>query len=167
MVATGDVLGRILIWRDLSSNKELIAYDSYHWHHTPVTSIAFSSSGTIFYSGGSEAVLVKWTMNEPNNRSYLPRMSAPIAHLAVGADNLKIVVATKDNAVQIFDPQLKLQSTVQHLTWMPEDYTELNPFPVGLQVNPRTQSLVLNGRSGHLQFFSTHTNSFLYNVSIF
>lgn len=163
-IATGDVKGRIRLWRNVMSG-EKPKIDLYHWHHTPVSSIAFSCSGTMFYSGGSEAVLVKWVINEPQNRSFLPRMSAAIGHIAVGGDNSKIVVATKDNAIHFFDAQLNLLSMIQNFTWMPNDYTGVNPFPVGLQVNPRTQSIVLNGRSGHLQFFSTHTNSLLYNVS--
>lgn len=164
-IATGDVKGRIRLWRNVLSSEGKPKIDLYHWHHTPVASLAFTCSGTMFYSGGTEAVLVKWVINEPHNRSFLPRMSAAIGHVAVSGENTKIVVATKDNAIQFFDAQLNLLSMIQNFTWMPNDYTGVNPFPVGLQVNPRTQSIVLNGRSGHLQFFSTHTNSLLYNVS--
>uniref|UniRef100_A0A336MAF4 CSON014392 protein n=1 Tax=Culicoides sonorensis TaxID=179676 RepID=A0A336MAF4_CULSO len=165
-IATGDVKGRIRLWRNVNDAGSVVKVDLYHWHHTPVNSIAFTSSGTMFYSGGSEAVLVKWIENEPDNRSYLPRITAAIAHINVTNDNSKIVVATNDNAIHFYDAQLKLLSMIQHFTWMPNDYTGLNPFPIGLQVNPRTQSIVLNGRAGHLQFFSTHTNSLLYNLDI-
>ncbi|XP_063699672.1 uncharacterized protein LOC134830199 [Culicoides brevitarsis] len=165
-IATGDVRGRIRLWRNVLNNEGRPKIDVYHWHHTPVESIAFSCSGTIFYSGASEAVLVKWIINEPNNKTFLPRMSSAIAHIAVGGENSKIVVATKDNAIHFYDAQLSLLSMIQNFTWMPNDFTGVNPFPVGLQVNPRTQSIVLNGRSGHLQFFSTHTNSLLYNLDI-
>lgn len=166
-IATGDVKGRIRLWRNVLSSEGKPKIDLYHWHHTPVASLAFSCTGTMFYSGGSEAVLVKWVINEPHNRSFLPRMSAAIGHVNVGGENTKIVVATNDNAIHFFDAQLNQLSMIQNFTWMPKDYTGVNPFPVGLQVNPRTQSIVLNGRSGHLQFFSTHTNSLLYNVSFF
>lgn len=39
-------------------------------------------------------------------------------------------------------------------------------FPAGLVVDPRTSSLVLNSRTGHVQFYNTHTKSLLYNVSL-
>lgn len=165
-IATGDVKGRIRLWRNVMSGERL-KYDLYHWHHTPVTSLAFSTSGTMLYSGGSEAVLVKWVVDEPDNRAFLPRMSAAIAHVAVGGVNSKVVVSTMDNAIHFYDAQLNLAAMIQNFAFIAEDFTGLCPFPVGLQVNPRTQSIVMNGRVGHLQFFSTHTNSLLYHVSQF
>lgn len=86
-------------------------------------------------------------------------------HIVVGAENQKIAVATDDNAIQIFNPQISPTSIIQNLTWIPYDKTNIPKFPIGLKVNSRTNSLVLNGRLGHLQFFSTHTKTLLYNVS--
>ena len=57
-------------------------------------------------------------------------------------------------------------SILQNFTRVNNDRTGLNPFPIGLEVNPRTNVLVLNGREGHLQFFSPHTRSLLFNVCI-
>lgn len=55
---------------------------------------------------------------------------------------------------------------IQNFTWIAEEQNIEKKFPIGLKVNPRSSSLVLNGRVGHLQFFSTHTRSLLFNVSI-
>lgn len=35
-----------------------------------------------------------------------------------------------------------------------------------LLVDPRSKSLVLNGKPGHLQFYSLHRDKLLYNVSV-
>lgn len=162
--ATGDDSGRILLWRNFLKAKQV--HEIYHWHHSPVSSVSFSQSGSFFYSGASEAVLVKWTINNPDTKNFLPRMSAEIAQIVVGNENSRVVVATKDNAIYIHDAQLKLQRTLQYFTYMPADDTEQNAFQAGLRVDPRTQALVLNGRVGHLQFFSTRTKSLLYNLDI-
>lgn len=136
----------------------------YHWHHTTVNSIAFTESGSHLYSGGNESVLVRWNLNESNSKDFLPRLAAPPCNLAVG--NQKIAVSTLDNGIQILDTQFKPITVVQNFTWVPADKTNVDKFPIGLKVNPRTCSLVLNGRIGHLQFYSTHTRSLLYNVSM-
>lgn len=39
------------------------------------------------------------------------------------------------------------------------------PFPAGIVYDPRTRSVVLNGRTGHVQFFDVHNTKLLYSVS--
>lgn len=53
---------------------------------------------------------------------------------------------------------------IQNFTWGVVS-SPRNLFPAGLIVDPRTNSLVLNSRTGHVQFYDTHTNNLLYNVS--
>ena len=53
--------------------------------------------GSIFYRGGNEHVLVKWTVNAPEVKHFLPRLSAPIVHLTVSPDNQFMAVSTLDN----------------------------------------------------------------------
>lgn len=62
------------------------------------------------------------------------------------------------------NPQKKLTSVIQHFTWNVASSSK-DLFPAGLIVDPRTDSLVLNSRTGHVQFYNTHTKNLLYNVS--
>ena len=62
-------------------------------------------------------------------------------------------------------PQHQTNCVLQSFTFVADQKTGLDKYPIGLQLNPRTNSLVLNGRIGHLQFYSTYTKSLLYNVS--
>lgn len=186
LVATGDAVGRIFLWRNIFHKgnepatvsfctvivKEAfsiiffkLTQTLYHWHHTAVNAIAFTESGTNFYSGGDEAVLVRWNLNQSDNKSFLPRVWGNPRHIAVSLGNQKIALATNDNGIQILNTQLKPITVIQNFTWIADDKTVQDKFPIGLRVNPRTSSLVLNGRVGHLQFFSTHTRSLLFNVS--
>lgn len=164
LVATGDNSGRIFLWRDLFSSGEPMTA-LYHWHHTSVSSIAFSLSGSHFYSGGYENVLVKWELNNVHEKRFVPRMWGALLHIVVGDNNQKLAIAADDNEIQIFDAQLTPKAVIQNFTWVPNDKTNGCKFPIGLKVNPRNSSLVMNGRIGHLQFFSTHTKNLLYNVS--
>lgn len=116
------------------------------------------------YSGGNESVLVRWNLHQSDNKDFLPRLAAPPCNIAVSVDNQKIAVSTLDNGIQILNTQFKPITVVQNFTWVPADRTNTDKFPIGLKINPRTCSLVLNGRIGHLQFYSTHTRSLLYNV---
>lgn len=167
LVATGDELGRIFVWRSLFAGGRGVQPLTrlYHWHHTAVTALCFSETGSQLYSGGREAVLVRWALaGGAEQRSFLPRVSGVPVHLAVGQANQKIALATDDNGIQVLNSQFKPIAVVQNFTWVAEDRTVTEKFPIGLRVSPRTGALMLNGRVGHLQFFSTHTRSLLYNL---
>lgn len=163
--ASGDKNGRIIVWRQIE-NKNTVLTTEHHWHHTPVTSFAFSPSGLSLYSAGSEAVLVKWSLTDLNDRSFLPRLASPIRHVVISDVNENVLICLEDNGLQFVAPEkMKVTSTLQHFTYARPDKTGYDNFPIGLCLNPRTNSLVLNGRVGHLQFYSAYTKSLLYNVS--
>lgn len=162
-VATGDSTGRVVVWRSLFQNRPYTAV--FHWHTLPVTEIVFSKSGGHMYTGGGECVLVKWTLANPQHKSFLPRLPAPIKHLTIAPDNLYVAVSTLDNGIVVVNPQRKLTSVIQNFTWGVASSSK-DLFPAGLIVDPRTGSLVLNSRTGHVQFYNTHTKNLLYNINI-
>ncbi|XP_076285922.1 WD repeat-containing protein l(2)05287 [Lasioglossum baleicum] len=162
-VATGDSTGRVVVWKSLFQSRPYTAV--YHWHTLPVTEIAFSKSGGHMYTGGGECVLVKWVLAHTQHKSFLPRLPAPIKHLTIAPDNLYVAVSTLDNGIVVVNPQRKLTSVIQNFTWGVA-LSSQDLFPAGLIVDPRTGSLVLNSRTGHVQFYNTHTKSLLYNINI-
>ncbi|XP_001602638.1 WD repeat-containing protein 75 [Nasonia vitripennis] len=165
-VAVGDTSGRIVLWRQLTHYDERQPVKTtFHWHTLPVTEIVFSTSGTLMYSGGGECVLVKWPLENQKKNSFLPRLPAPIRHLTVAPEKGYVAVSTLDNGILIVDAQNKLTAVIQNFT-MGITSNPKSLFPAGLAVDPRTNSLVLNGRTGHVQFFNTHTKSLLYNFNI-
>ncbi|KAL6434766.1 hypothetical protein ACFW04_005163 [Cataglyphis niger] len=162
-VATGDSTGRVVVWRSLFQTRPYTAV--FHWHTLPATEIVFSKSGGHMYTGGGECVLVKWTLANPQHKSFLPRLPAPIKHLTIAPNNLYVAVSTLDNGIVIVNPQRKLTSVIQNFTWGVASSSK-DLFPAGLIVDPRTGSLVLNSRTGHVQFYNTHTKNLLYNINI-
>lgn len=129
-----------------------------------MSSIAFTPSGAGFYSSGYESVLVYWNTKRPDLRNFLPRMGSVICQLAANDNNSKIAVCTADNGVHFVGTDNKVISTLQDFTYMENDKTGNCKFPVGLRLNPRTNTVVLNGKHGHLQFYSVYTKNMLYNV---
>ncbi|EDW64200.1 WD repeat-containing protein 75 [Drosophila virilis] len=166
MGATGDESGRVIIWRQFG-HQERVLCTEHHWHSTAVTSIAFTPTGVSFYSAGHEAVLVKWTLANQDERHFLPRMPSIIRHIVISDGNEHVLACTDDNALQFVSPSdVRLKSTLQHFTYALPDKTGKSLFPIGLCLNPRTNTLVLNGRIGNLQFYSAYTKSLLYNLRV-
>ncbi|KAL1137709.1 hypothetical protein AAG570_009405, partial [Ranatra chinensis] len=166
IVAAGDSAGRVLVWRNPFHKSKMGAQCIYHWHTLPCQDIALTPAGSIMYTGGGEHVLVKWNIENPNIRHYLPRLSAEIMHITVSADNLLVAVSTLDNGIQIIESQNKLRCVLQQLVWGVIPTADSKLFPAGLNFDRRTGGLVLNGRPGHLQFYSPQSEILLFNVDI-
>lgn len=95
-IATGDNTGRVLLWRNIFIKKAPVKA-IYHWHTLPVACISFSVDGTHMYTAGKECVLVKWDVDAPQHRNFLPRVQAPIKHVAVSYDNLLVAISMANN----------------------------------------------------------------------
>lgn len=164
MIATGDVTGRIRLWREIFSKEPI--KDELHWHHQIVLSLAFSQSGTILYSGGVECVLVKWDVkNKFIDKDFLPRLPGSIKQISVDAKHDTLTLSLDDNSIQIINSGLAQLKSIQDFTQASlYDLGMADPFPAGIVMNPR--HLVMNGRIGHLQFFSTKTMKLLFNIDI-
>lgn len=59
--------------------------------------LIYALIGNFFFSGGNEHVLVKWMVDAPNVRYFLPRLSSPIVHLTCSPDSQLLAMSTLDN----------------------------------------------------------------------
>lgn len=57
-----------------------------------------------------------------------------------------------------------MTQVVVGLTQAKLDQAQEDQVPAGLLVDPRTDALVLNGRPGHLQFYSLESDKQLFSV---
>ncbi|XP_070693952.1 WD repeat-containing protein 75 [Pempheris klunzingeri] len=157
-IATGHEDGKIRLWRNFSHNKEY-TYSTLHWHHSAVSSLCFTPEGTNLLSGGVESVLVQWRYNQESQRDFLPRLGAAITHITVSPDGALFCTSHSDNKITIIQSCVKVSAVIQGLVKGESVRTDL-------MVDPRSKSLVLNGKPGHLQFYSLQRDKLLYNLDI-
>ncbi|XP_078656195.1 WD repeat-containing protein 75-like isoform X2 [Branchiostoma floridae x Branchiostoma belcheri] len=165
-IATGMQDGKIFLWRGLFQKKEVVR-TIYHWHTLPVGDLTFSPEGTHLMSVGQECVLVLWQYNT-EKKDFLPRMGSPLCYINSSPDGSLLAVSQVENVVQIVTRSNKVVQVFQGLTrvHIPQLIRSTNPVPTGLLLDPRSQTLVLNGRPGHLQWYNLHTDRHLYNLDI-
>ncbi|KAL5006753.1 hypothetical protein ScPMuIL_015559 [Solemya velum] len=162
-VATGSSNGKIHFWRNIWSTDSVKT--SHHWHSLGVGDLAFTTEGSYLLSGGSECVLVKHhCMSQMNN--FLPRLGAPITHVVCADDNMMYATCHSDNVIHIISNAFKLLHIYGGLTVANWTADQGQKIPVGLMCDPRTKAVVLNGKPGHLQFFSVQTDRQLFNLDI-
>ncbi|RXM37290.1 WD repeat-containing protein 75 [Acipenser ruthenus] len=115
--------------------------------------------GTNLLSGGIESVLVQWRYGEETKKDFLPRLGAAIAHISTSPEGSLYCTSHSDNKITIIQSNLKVSAVIQGLVKGDNIKTELKN-------DPRTKALVLNGKPGHLQFYSLQHDKQLYNLDI-
>ncbi|XP_072541570.1 WD repeat-containing protein 75 [Salminus brasiliensis] len=156
-IATGHEDGKIRLWRNFNQKKEY-TYSTQHWHHNAVSSLCFTPEGMHLLSGGVESVLVQWHCEEINKKDFLPRLGGAISHICVSPDGQMYSTSHSDNKINIIHCSFKLSAVIQGLV-KGDVWTDLT-------VDLRTKALVLNGRPGHLQFYSLQQDKQLYSLDI-
>ncbi|XP_059558517.1 WD repeat-containing protein 75 [Myotis daubentonii] len=157
-IATGHKDGKIRLWRGFDDEKKY-TYTCLHWHHDLVMDLAFSATGGSLLSGGRESVLVEWRDAAEKTKEFLPRLGATIEHISVSPAGDLLCTSHSDNKITIIHRNLEASAVIQGLV---RDSSILT----GLMIDPRTKALVLNGKPGHLQFYSLQSDKQLYNLDI-
>lgn len=156
LVAAGDVQGAIFVWTEPLDND--VEPAKYHWHHSSLNCVSFSSLSSTFYSGGSESVFVKWTMGRQRPSKFLPRLSGEIAHIVFSNNNTLGALSLTDNTIQIVSLQtVSISACIQHIAV---------PNVKILDVDPTSNGLVLGGREGQIQVYNHESNTVLYHLDI-
>lgn len=153
LVATGNDLGQIFLWSNfLDSNKPIKSI--LHWHPNPVTELCFSPTGSILYSGGSEAVIVCWEIYK-DRKFCLPRLGASIKFLTTDRLHNFLSVTKSDNSVDIFTTDLN--NFNKRIVPIVESIKSFEKLP-SIAYQPQLDCLVARGRPGHLQMIPLGKN---------
>ncbi|KAL3831907.1 hypothetical protein ACJMK2_023601 [Sinanodonta woodiana] len=163
-IATGTKEGKIVFWWNFLNPKKVVNTVN-HWHALPVLDLCFTIEGSYLLSGGHECVLVKWQYNS-TQKDFKPRLGAPINHVNCSRDNTMYAVCHDDNVIHLISSNFDILQVYQGLT-KGQLITQINdPIPMGMICDPRTKSLVMNGKPGHIQFYSVHQDKQLFNLDI-
>lgn len=146
VVACGDTSGRIQIFSGLEQQQP--AKNVLHWHSLPVGGVCWSGEGGVLYSGGGEAVLVKWSQEEGSKPSFVPRVGGAVVGLGGGGG--VTVLQLDSNRLVVVD---RMSDTVMGLVGGLA--RNKNGWPAGL--NRDREKLVMNGGVGLVQVYNTNT----------
>lgn len=189
-VAVGDERGQIHLWHFCSDHKQALTTEpprlqlpqptKLHWHAHAVHSLHFSPDGSHLYSGGEEAVLVGWNLRVGDHKQFLPRLGGTVRQLAYsmngGAANQPLIACSLgDNSVKLVSVvHWQVRLTVQGLKCCAgvEDFGDyaLRNSTGGLVKQPTmvsgdSQTVVLAGQPGTLQFWDCVLNKSVYEVN--
>lgn len=179
VVATGDSLGRIMLWHNITSANPFKSVLT--WHAQAVGDLAYSPSGSHLYSGGEEKVLVKWNLVgvHSGEKSFLPRLGSPIKYVLVDHDHKMVVTSHQDQGLmvrlgfdsfffayssnfQIIDTQLNgVRTVIEGLAASSSD-----KLTSGLNYMASLGSLALNGRVGHVQLYNPERQKQLFQLDV-
>ena len=112
LCATGDETGRIHLWHldgggaagGGGGKAPAPRSSEMHWHAQRVAALGFSPNGAYLYSVGKEGVLVSWQLHTAN-RSFIPRLGAPLTALAIASSGNTAAALGGDNAIRLVDLQ--------------------------------------------------------------
>ncbi|KAJ0176649.1 hypothetical protein K1T71_007828 [Dendrolimus kikuchii] len=164
-VAITDTLGRTTVIRGNLFDKTSIAREVLHWHYLPPLDVCFSLQGSYLYSGGIEKVLVKWTLSnlahEANSKEFIPRLPGFVRYIT--NSNTHIAISLSNNSVVIANARMRVLTTILECGGLSP---VARTFGSMLLYHQPSRSLIMPGRVGHLQLYSTVTDKVLYNVDI-
>lgn len=111
-LAVADVTGKIYLIKNIMSkvppdfehttlNFNMLFPSIFHWHASAVPSLVFAHNDTVLLSAGNEGVLVTWSLTQASfgERTFLPRLRAPVVALSVSPDETTYSISHKDNTV--------------------------------------------------------------------
>lgn len=181
LVAAGDTLGRIYVYTG-DFVKQKVNRSKLHWHTMPVNDICFSSTGqTLFSVGGESGCVVIWdlTQNNLGQKRVVAHLGMPIRYISCGNNHNQLIMSFEDNEIQFMDTNYRT-NPLKTFTRRTMDMYTLNDYKalrldnnlntdnknaVGLLWHSKTDSVITNGKTGCLQFYSPKTKSKLECIS--
>jgi NET1-associated nuclear protein 1 (U3 small nucleolar RNA-associated protein 17) len=163
-IAAGFRSGKIQICYNLLIPNEKPIQTKLHWHASTVSALKFTDDGAYLLSGGEEAVLVMWQLGS-KDRTYLPRLQSEITSITMSPDHLYYAMTHSDNTIRLVSTSnYAVREIVVGL--MGANTCHQFPMYVGLQVNPRTGHVLINGSPASLQLFDAVTDRHISEIEV-
>ncbi|CAI2180970.1 14210_t:CDS:10, partial [Funneliformis geosporum] len=165
-IAIGDIAGKITYWYCLEKSQlENPVTSEFHWHAHKVNSLVFSSDGNYLVSGGEEAVLSIWRV-EDGHVMFVPRLGAEITSISISLDQATYAVGLLDNSIKLISMiNFSLKQALQGLKYK-QNESCTNPLSTGLVLEPKNHDVVLNGLPGTIQFYNVYLDRHVMELEI-
>ncbi|XP_047503571.1 WD repeat-containing protein 75 [Pieris napi] len=165
MVVYTDALGRVMVLRGNLFVPNKTAQETLHWHSLPLFAVSFTSIGNYLITGGMEKVLVKWSFSElaqkVDEKKFIPRLPGLVRFITTS--NSYIAVSLSNNSIVIANQQMYVSNTILECGGLSSVTRSLGSKLVYMKP---LDSLIIPGRTGFLQLYSTATDKVLYNIDI-
>jgi WD40 repeat protein len=154
MAAIGDINGRIMLWFDVLKASRTSSI--LHWHAYKVFDLAFTRDASYLLSGGNEATVVIWQL-ETGQKQFLPRLGGEIHHIELSPDETQYSMFLSNNSILLVSSaDVSQRKSIDGIHQAGLEYS-MYPPSVGLQVDPKTGNLCMNGSPSELQFLNPQT----------
>ncbi|PKY13521.1 WD40 repeat-like protein [Rhizophagus irregularis] len=162
-IAIGDLSGKITYWYCLEKSQlEDPVTSESHWHAHKVNSLVFSSDGNYLISGGEEAVLCIWRV-EDSFVIFIPRLGSEIMNISISPDQTIYAVGLLDNSIKLVSMiNYSFKQALQGL----KHESLANPLSTGLVLEPRNYDVVLNGHPGTIQFYNAYMDRHVMELEV-
>lgn len=176
MIAAGDTLGRIYVYTGDFRDRRRINRTKLHWHSLAVNDLCFSSTGNLLFSvGGESGCVVIWDLSQLGKKYVAARLGMPIRHVSCSNTLNQLALCFEDNEIQLMDTdnQVKQLKTLTRGTI--DMYEQNDPKAlrlssltqeveagrksIGLLWHSSTDTVITNGKTGYLQFYSPKYNT--------
>ncbi|KAJ9059495.1 NET1-associated nuclear protein 1, variant 2 [Entomophthora muscae] len=119
-----------------------------HWHAEGPSALRFTPDGLSLLSGGNEAVLVMWKL-DTLEKSWVPRLYGPIAHISTAHDQSAYLLRYTDGAMASID------AASQKLTFTWKRGIKAKKFSFKPSFAPDSGLIFLPGRVGWVQIYDS------------
>lgn len=163
IIATGDCMGRITLWMNDFLDTNFPTKSILHWHRS-ISDMSFSTEGSFLYSVGREMTIVRWNLSNTNwgEKDFLPRIGMEMIYLTIDRNHEYLATSHVDNSILIIGSQFTgIKTTIDELC-----FAQGSVSVPTLSYFERLECLVLNGRVGHLQFYSIASYRQLFQLDV-
>ncbi|KPA85520.1 hypothetical protein ABB37_01794 [Leptomonas pyrrhocoris] len=158
-VAVGGSRGELLIFVDVQEAHSF----SDHWHHTPLTALAFAVDGSAVYTGGREAVMLVWDLVSFSHKKIKCHLGPMRAITPLRDAGAQLLVSCGTSTLAVVDLlQMRVTASAEGIEWAAEDVC------TGLVVEQwRGQpAVVLTGMPNVLRVCDPYTQQSIYSLHV-
>ncbi|KAG5499772.1 hypothetical protein GH5_03907 [Leishmania sp. Ghana 2012 LV757] len=158
-VAVGGRRGELLIYMEV---QEAHCFAD-HWHHTPLTALAFALDGSAVYTGGREAVLLVWDLVSFSHKKVTVQLGTLQGITPFSNAGAQLLLSCGTSTLAVADLlQMRVTTSAEGIEWAAEDVC------TGLVVEQwqGSPAVILTGMPNVLRVCDPYTQQSVYSLHV-